>query len=1228
MQNKWPLVVSILFSFFINSLVYAKKKQTLKLNRQKISVSKFSQFKLPINSKIKLKDIKPPKTGSFGFPPGTDLRELESITDESIKYLYNLAKRYKKDRDRADIWLRLAKQYFEKSKLVKLKVHKKYHKRKKYKKNINFNASYIYNKKSLKLYLWFLKTFPKDRRSEIVYGFSIKNYLLFDQIKAADSLYVSFLKQYPKSALKEELSFLIADYYFSKFYWKKAKKFYKHALKSRTKKLKYLVYYKLAWIEHKMGKYKSAFYYLNLVLKNTQSSRLFSFKKIAVKDLPYFYSRYGRASSASKLFSKYMSKAEIYRSLGLLAAYYLADGKRRSAVLVWRELINTSPMAESNFEYAYNIIKAHKYSQTATKNIILIKSWLTDYGFHSRWFKHDRTNRKKYVQKQEEYLRYLISTFYNQKKVKNKYKKIQNLLSLYPLYLRNFSNKVGNKEKILEIKFLYADLLFDRQKYTAAQKQYGEIVSFGKSKFYKKALYNRILCTEKRLLSYAEVKKRTNNFSKKLDILGAEKQFEVYAIEYLKTYADLNLEYRLGFFYYNRLQLSLAENAFKQYLQTTSGKKSNRAARKQVLSWLVDIYSKQKDYEKIKTLFALNKGIANSAKFRLQKDKVYFKVAEGLEKQQKYLEAIKEYAKIGLKKSSLAMPSLFNQANLHLKIKNVNKAVGLFKKIKFSKNKSLHKKANLSLVSIYRKRGMYSSVASVLEGLGRHKIKESADWYYNAGVLRKSLKHYIRAINNFNQFLLLSKNTKQKRKVELILVEIYISTNKISKSINLLKKYYNIRTNNKEKYFIGKKLITLYTRLNQISKADWWRQQLLSKYINNRSRFNRYPSIVDIVANIQYTKAEKAFFKLLKLKFSKKLKLQTLTKKKLALLESVKKSLKAVVSLNNSEYLLRSLVLEARSQAHVASFFVNLPVPKSLKAKDKQTYINGVKSFTDPMLVQEKKLYQLTLEKSYDFGVYNDAVVFAYNQISKSKSFKKFNISYFERLKIKFTTSGEFLYTNKYKQKFTTFFNMKKFALSGINNNKINSDYWLILVNAYIGMNFLELAELILDDNNLVKKNLAAYYNDKSVLAWKNNNTAKSLALLKKISNKNLLTAKYPALNLASIYFSYSEFTKASVILEYLNKKDYSFSKFDLNNYAIVAELLKKSSFAKKLYKKALSKDAENPLILFNYAYFLFKSNKKATDVISILERAKVWNSNKKLLKLIKILENKIKEKL
>lgn len=1226
-------MIGILVTSSLNFSAHAKVKSKRKnstsvtLNIKKISISKTSKDPLDQIVKIKLRDIKPPKPNGFAFPPGTDLQELERVTDTSIKYLYNLAKRYKKDKDRADIWLRLARQYFEKSKLIKLKLHESYHKGKKYKKNINFKASHVYNKKSLKLYLWFLKTFPNDKRSEEVYVFAIKNYLLFDQIEPAVSLYNSFLKKYSRGVYKEELSFLIGDYYFSKFFWKKAKGFFRKTLKSSTKKLKFLVYYKLAWIEHKMNRYKSAFYYLDLVLNNAQSNKLFSFKAVAVKDLPYFYSRYGSASSASRVFLKYMAQADLPKSLSLLADYYLADGKQRSAVLIWKKLLAINPMAENNFDYTYKIIQSYKYNQSVAQNNILVKKWLTNYGFNSEWFKFDKKNRTKYVQKQKKYLRYLIFTFYNQKKVKNKSKRIKILLSLYPLYLQNFSIQATNQNNLLEIKFLYANLLFSQKKYGSAQKQYAEIVSFGKTKFYKKALYNQVLCSEKRLSSYAEIKKKTNNFSKKIAILGAAKQFETATLQYLKIYTDLNLKYRLGLFYYNRVQLDLAEKTLSQYLKNTATSRKNTISRKQALSWLVDIYSKQKKYKKIKSLFLNNKNLATSSKFKTQQDKVYFKVAEDLEKEKKYLQAIKEYSKVSFKNSSLLTSSLFNQANLYLKINDISTAIRFFKKINFTKNQNLYKKANLSLVSIYREKGLYSQVAKTLEALAKHKFKEAADWYYNAGILRKDLKNYRLAINNFNQFLLLTKNLKQKRKVQLILVDIYIAMNRLSQSIGLLKTYYNLSKNYSEKYYIAEKLIQVYQKMNELSKSSWWQNKLLSEYTKRRAVFAKDVVIVSIVAKIKYTQAEQAFSKLLKLRFSKKLSLQNLNKEKFALLEVVKTSLKAVVSLSNSEYLLKALVLEARAQSHMAHFFTNLPIPSSLKGKNRKDYIKGVKDFTNPMLLEGKKLYQLTLDKASEFEVYNEAVVFAYNQLQgeQGKSVKTLKLSYLKRLKVKFMTSGEFLYKIKYEKKFTTYNNMKKFALSGIANNTLNQDYWFILVSSYIGLGYLDLADLILEDNDLLNKNISAYYNDKAILAWRLNKIGQSISFFKKISRSALFTESYAGLNLAFMYASYSEFAKAGVILDYLNKKNYTFSVLALNNYAIVKEQSGKAFKAKNLYKEALKKDEGNPLILFNYAYLLFQTNTETSSIISLLERAKVWNKDKKLLKLIKILENKIK---
>ncbi len=162
-----------------------------------------------IHKQVSLTAIKPPSRSTLYYDEGTNEAELEKVTDQGIRQLFKLTQQFKTSKRRGELWLRLAELYVEKSRLIEYRIQQKYDEEiAKFQKGeiksrpkLSLQAAQEYNKKSVQLYEYFLRDFPKDPKVDQAYFFLGYNYFELNQQEKGKDYYRKLTTEFPKVLL-------------------------------------------------------------------------------------------------------------------------------------------------------------------------------------------------------------------------------------------------------------------------------------------------------------------------------------------------------------------------------------------------------------------------------------------------------------------------------------------------------------------------------------------------------------------------------------------------------------------------------------------------------------------------------------------------------------------------------------------------------------------------------------------------------------------------------------------------------------------------------------------------------------------------------------------------------------------------------------------------------------------------------------------------------------------
>ncbi|MFZ4405532.1 MAG: tetratricopeptide repeat protein, partial [Pseudobdellovibrionaceae bacterium] len=705
------------------------------------------------SSKVNLDSVKPPPSTEIFKSESQDMVDYEKILDRQIQELFKLTQKFKSSNNRGELWLRLAELYVEKATLIDTRKQNEYDQKLRdfqsgktnAKPTLSTAAAREYNRKSIQLYEWFQRDFPKDEKTSQALFFLGYNHFELGQVEAGSKYYKRLTQEYPNSPFVGEAHFALGEYYFESEKWKDAYKEYSPLIKDKQHRLNTFSLYKGGWCLFRLGRYKEALNYLEFIIKSGQASNKeesSSFRKVnrnrleseALRDLVVFYAEAKGPEGAEDFFKQYAGD-KYFSYMEKLAYQYSDRGNKENSKEVFKWLIAQNANTAKAFEYQYQIVQNYYYGKNTPQFKEELWKWVKDYGTSSSWYEANKDNtelQKNSYKLRETTLRNFVlqqhQTAQNSRAVYAQKSASQG----YVIYLKEFPDS----PTAADMHFYYGELLYDMKKYDEASIQYKWVVDNApQSKFGNKSAQNLILAAERSVPSDKDLQKKVGNSLDPIPFDPSIERFLEITKWYLATYPNSDrhaeIEFRVGRIYYQHNRFNEASEMFKDIVKKYPNTKYSEYS----ANLLLDIFNLRKDYaglEKTGSELLSQASISSSkagADIRGVLEKASFKKAQNLEEQKQYAESAVEYEAFASKnpKSDLAATALFNAAINYEKAGQNSSAIRAYAFVLNSKDPkadAFKVKAKRLLAKRYQEAARYEEAARLFEELASENPKD------------------------------------------------------------------------------------------------------------------------------------------------------------------------------------------------------------------------------------------------------------------------------------------------------------------------------------------------------------------------------------------------------------------------------------------------------------------------------------------------------------------------
>jgi len=1214
-------------------------------------------------SKVDLRSVKPPSSSKIFYPEGSLDASLEKATDKGIAQLYKLSRQFKNSPRRGEIWLRLAELYVEKARLIEYKISQDFEtkmqayidKKIKKKPSLDLGPAHVYNKKAIQLYTWFIRDYPKDEKVDQALFFLGYNHFELGQAEKGRTYYTKLTKEHPRSPFNEEAAFALGEYYFDKENFKKARPYYAQVARDKRGRLYSFSLYKLAWTQYKLGQTKSALKSLEAVIREGKKegdgtpggpSRL-RLASEATRDLVVFYAEVGSPNKARSFFEDLVGPKRARELIEKLAYFYADTGNRSGARVIFSSLIDENPQSENAFEYQYQIVSLYATSSTSKEFRGELFDWLNNYGPDSRWQKNNSENKElvaKVNQLMESTLRNHILQIH-QTAQNSKASFSQNRAKeAYQLYFKKFESG----EKIDEMHFFFAELLFDMGEYEGAAYHYSWIVQNAeKSQYLEKARLNTVLALEKALPSEEELKKRLGDSLEPVPLEKNVKNFIIASRQYNQAFPKGEnvpaIKYKSGalFYYHNMFDEALREfnEIIKQY------PKSQYAQNAANLT--LDIYNLKKDFvglEKAGAEMLENEDLAGGqvgTQVKSVLQQVSFKRAQDLESNKKYLESADSFKVFAdqNKGSDLAITALFNAAVNYERAGKLALAAAMHASVvKSSAKGGVKDKSEKILPSIYEKIGKYKEAARKMQSFASNNPKDSdaVGYFYNAAVIQDGADWFNSAIKNYQNYFDRSR-AADRHDTLFLLGKIWERRKGISKAAEYYERFYKSPTQNKAAVVEAAfRTAEIYKAKRKASDYERW----LGRTLASQKKLSEEGQKVGVrfAAEAQFERVKDSFDELLKIKIpSNPAKQKAAVESKLALLNKLKENLKSVIAYDDGPMVVASLTLLGQAYQHMAASIYSTPVPKGLDEEGLKQYKEGVRSIADPFEKEAKANYKSAIDRGSALKGYSNWMIIANKELYK---IDPTSLSY----------KGETAEVDHDWDRFSDRlskdeFKALKFALDSGSEDKTVEEASLLLgadptqlepLMALATIHFEKkeygLSELILSRAFKDHSSEPAILHNLGIVALKKGEPREALVSFEQAAKMNSGYAP-SAQSLGAIYVENFDYQRAFDVLDpllkdkvgQLKKGDRSLIQL-ANAYAVASANVGKEKEALKIYDKVLEVDGQNVSVLLNKAILLAERIKRKADATEVLNKLKFLTDDKEMQQKINELEARVSQ--
>ncbi|MBP5406832.1 tetratricopeptide repeat protein [bacterium] len=448
----------------------------------------------------------PAKTRIEADAVKTDSKSMQ-MRDESIKQLNELIKDYPEGPRKAEIYRRLAELYWEKARGIKAVIMDEYNKKidKYYEMNdpnapmpeLNLDQSLEWNKKAIEICDYIIKKYPTFQNLDEVYFFMASNLMETGQSLAAVRYYTLVVEKFNNSKFASDAYFEMGEYFFNNNNVFKAIPNYKAIIdKYPDNKFYGFALYKYAWCMYNVGEYEQSVKLFQQVVEVADKINDQSLKEDALNDMVAPYAESGSVDQAEKYFKTIVKEQKYFIAvLKRLAQIYFDQDRSEEAIKIYRKLQEEAPERPEGPTWQKQIVECYKKlnnKDAVRKEIIVLVANYAD--ANSRWVKanaNDEATLESAQQTSEAALRILTVDYHNEARKTKSPETWKIVGELYPTYLKYFPKS----EASYDMRFNYAEYLYDHKKYTEAGDQYQAVADMNpKGHHFEDASYGAVSC--------------------------------------------------------------------------------------------------------------------------------------------------------------------------------------------------------------------------------------------------------------------------------------------------------------------------------------------------------------------------------------------------------------------------------------------------------------------------------------------------------------------------------------------------------------------------------------------------------------------------------------------------------------------------------------------------------------------------------------------------------------
>ncbi len=800
-------------------------------------------------------------------------------------------------------------------------------------------SSKKYIKKSIKIYDYIMKKFPKYSQMDVILFNNAFARQEVADYKSSEKIYWRIIKHHKDSELIPDAHLAIGEIAFMDKRFKHALQHFNAIKKYPKSKVYPYGLYKSGWALYNLNQAKKGIIQLEKVVQFSRNLKVkksnFNLLSEALRDLTIFYQEVYEAKDAYTYFAKVAKTDELAEVLLRLSSIYKGHSKYEAVDSILGEFNNK----HQNHERTPEVLDELTWNFESLRKREKAQSYLVKLDNFCKKIKDEDCD--------ERILDTSLTLGHKWRNLWVKNNKNELFGPPSETAFRIYLSRMPLNKESLDVRYLLAEMLFARNKFRESSNEY---FMLGQNDLDKKRKHDSAYA------SIVSLQKATKDKWNEEDHNNYNKLADYYLAVFKSGQYRLDVEFKKALIPYEKNNFDVAKKIFYKLGGLFPTEKKGLKSQDLYL----DILNNDKDYSGIKeyskSLIGKSKNKKRTTELQKVYEQAYFLQIQDIEKASNYINAFNEYEKFTNEnpKSPLAIKALWNSALMQVKRKLPLKAAKQYEKFYKTYPKSPEAKDSLlQAANLYEEISDLKNSARVLVQLSKIDKSNSTKWLQIAAEYYYVEEKFSESLKLFKS-LSESKNNKIKHSAVAKIIMIINNLKRESKDIKQIQELMDVIYKNGN---LNQKHYSLIEKTNKLYKQK--KYKAANKLANTINKSSTDPSIKSqatfIQANIAKIALQKHSLKTTIARIADTLEL------KIKRLDNAQNLYLQTIKYANPENNAKAMYNLALCYKDYISSLENMPTPRGLPADQVQGFKDEIATIISP--IEDK--YVETLHQAY-----------------------------------------------------------------------------------------------------------------------------------------------------------------------------------------------------------------------------------------------------------------------